>query len=366
MRITAALTETKGAPFTLAPLDLDDPRPGEVVVKMVSSGVCHTDLIVRDQWYPVPLPAVLGHEGAGVVAAVGGGVTSVGVGDHVVLTFNSCGGCRMCIQGRPAYCDQFFACNFAGSRPDGSTPLHRETGDVHGVFFGQSAFANYALATERNVVKVDPGAPLELLGPLGCGIQTGAGGVLNSLKPPAGSSIAVFGAGSVGLSAVMAAVVAGCTTIVAVDLNDQRLELAKEVGATHVINGAEGDTVALLRDLTSGLGVDYTLETTAVPAVLRQAVDALNQGGTCGLIGAAALGTEVALDMSSLLFGRSVRGIVEGDSVPHLFIPKLVDLYQQGRFPFDKLIKSYAFDDINQAVEDSEKGTTLKPVITFA
>ncbi|MFP1629653.1 NAD(P)-dependent alcohol dehydrogenase [Streptomyces sp. 5K101] len=366
MQITAALTETKGAPFTLAPLHLDDPRPGEVVVRMVSSGVCHTDLIVRDQWYPVPLPAVLGHEGAGVVEAVGDGVTSVAAGDHVVLTFQSCGSCRTCLQGRPAYCDQFFAHNFAGSRLDGSTPLHRESGDdVHGVFFGQSAFATHALATERNVVKADPTAPLELLGPLGCGIQTGAGGVLNSLKPPAGSSIAVFGAGSVGLSAVMGAVVAGCTTIVAVDLNDQRLELAKEVGATHVINGAAGDTVAALRDLTGGLGLDFTVETTAVPAVLRQAADALNQGGTCGLIGAAAIGTEVSLDMSSLLFGRTVRGIVEGDSVPQLFIPKLVDLYRQGRFPFDKLIKSYAFEDINEAVEDAEKGTTLKAVLTF-
>ncbi|MEU1520327.1 NAD(P)-dependent alcohol dehydrogenase [Streptomyces sp. NPDC005811] len=366
MHITAALTEAKGAPFTLAPLELDDPRPGEVVVRMVSSGVCHTDLIVRDQWYPVPLPAVLGHEGAGVVEAVGNGVTQVAPGDHVVLTFNSCGGCRMCAQGRTAYCDQFLAYNFGGSRIDGTTPLHRETGDVHGVFFGQSAFATYALAGERNVVKVDPGAPLELLGPLGCGIQTGAGGVLNSLKPPAGSSIAIFGAGSVGLSAVMAAVVAGCTTIVAVDLNEHRLELAQELGATHVINGGEGNTVERLRELTGGLGLDYALETTAVPAVLRQAVDALNQGGTCGLIGAAALGTEVTLDMSSLLFGRAVRGIVEGDSVPQLFIPKLVDLYQQGRFPFDKLIKSYAFEDINQAVEDSEKGITLKPVLTFA
>ncbi|WP_225625903.1 NAD(P)-dependent alcohol dehydrogenase [Streptomyces werraensis] len=367
MRITAALTETKGAPFTLVPLELDAPRPGEVMVRMTSAGVCHTDLIVRDQWYPVPLPAVLGQEGAGVVEAVGDGVTYVAPGDHVVLTFHSCGGCRMCHHGRPAYCDRFFAYNFSGSRADGSTPFHRASGDeVHGAFFGQSAFATYALATERNVVLVDPAAPLDLLGPLGCGTQTGAGGVLNSLRPPAGSSIAVFGAGSVGLSGVMAAVVAGCTTIVAVDINDQRLELAEEVGATHVINGADGNTVERLRELTAGLGVDYTVETTAVPAVLRQAVDALNQGGTCGLIGATAIGTEVSLDMSVLLFGRSVRGIVEGDSVPQQFIPKLVDLYQQGRFPFDKLIKTYAFEDINQATEDSEKGTVLKPVLTFA
>ena len=365
MRITAALTETRGAPFALTPLELDDPRPGEVVVRMVSSGVCHTDLIMRDQWYPVPLPVVLGHEGAGVVEAVGDGVGHVVPGDHVVLTFNSCGDCGMCDHGRPAYCDGFFGCNFSGARPDGSSPLRRVGGgSVHGVFFGQSSFATHALATERNVVKVDRDAPLELLGPLGCGVQTGAGAVLNSLDPPAGSSLAIFGTGSVGISAIMAAVIAGCSPIVAIDLNERRLETALELGATHAIDAATDDPVERLRDLTGG--ADYTLETTGVASVLRQAVDALGNGGTCGLIGAAALGTEVSLDMSALLFGRSVRGIVEGDSVPRRFIPRLIDFHRQGRFPFDRLIRTYAFEDINQAVEDSEKGATLKPVLTFA
>ncbi|MFJ2604936.1 NAD(P)-dependent alcohol dehydrogenase [Streptomyces sp. NPDC087425] len=365
MQITAALTEAKGAPFVLAPLELDEPRHGEIVVRLVSSGVCHTDLIVRDQWFPMPLPAVLGHEGAGIVEAIGDMVTGVVPGDHVVLTFNSCGTCRMCVQARPAYCLQAFPYNFAGARPDGSTPLHRTSGDVNGVYFGQSSFATYALANERNVVKVDPAAPLELLGPLGCGIQTGAGSVLNSLRPAAGSSIAVFGAGAVGLSAVLASVVSGCTTIVAIDINERRLRLAKELGATHVINGTEGDTVQRLRDLTGGEGVDHSLEATAVPAVLRQAVDALNQGGTCGLIGASEPGSEVALDTFTLLSGRTVRGIIEGDSVPQVFIPQLVDLYQQGRFPFDRLITTYAFADINRAVGDAERGDTIKPVLTF-
>ncbi|MEY8015495.1 NAD(P)-dependent alcohol dehydrogenase [Mycobacterium servetii] len=365
MIISAAVTETKGAQFSISALRLDDPRAGEILVRMVSSGVCHTDLIVRDQWYPVPLPAVLGHEGAGVVEAVGEGVAYVEPGDHVVLTFNSCGDCRTCALGRPAYCDQFFAHNFAGSRLDGSTPLHRESGDVHGMFFGQSSFATYAIATEANVVKVDPDVPLEILGPLGCGIQTGAGAVLNSLQPPAGSSIAIFGVGPVGLSAVMAGVAVGCSTVIAVDLSSGRLDLAKELGATNLIDGSAGDTVATIQALTGGLGVDYSIETTAVPAVFRQAVDALNQGGTCGLIGAAAIGTETLIDMSHLLFGRSVRGIVEGDSVPRTFIPHLIELYKQGSFPFDKLIKTYPFAEINAAVEDSEKGATLKAVLTF-
>jgi aryl-alcohol dehydrogenase len=366
VHITAAVTRAKEAPFTLEPLNLDDPRPDEVVIRIVGSGICHTDLIVRDQWYPVPLPAVLGHEGSGVVEAVGAGVTSVAPGDHVVLTFNSCGVCRMCVQGRPAYCDQIFACNFAGARPDGSTTLKDEHNDIHGSFFGQSSFATHAIANERNVVKVDPAAPLELLDPLGCGIQTGAGGVLNSLRPPAGSSIAIFGTGSVGMSAVMAAMVAGCTTIVAVDLIESRLKLAGELGATHMINPADGNAVERIRDLTGGLGVDFTVDTTASPAVLRQAVDSLNQGGTCGHIGAAAPGTEVSLDMATLMLGRTVRGIVEGDSVPGLFIPRLVDLFQQGRFPIDRLIATYAFKDINTAVQDATEGVVLKPVLTFS
>ncbi len=366
MQITAAVTRSNGALFTLEALELDDPRPDEVVVRLVGSGICHTDLIVRDQWYPVPLPAVLGHEGSGVVEVVGDGVTSVAPGDHVVLTYNSCGVCRMCVQGRPAYCDQIFACNFAGRRPDGSTTLRDEDLDIHGSFFGQSSFATHALANERNVVKVDPAAPLELLGPLGCGIQTGAGGVLSSLRPPAGSSIAVFGTGPVGMSAVMAAFVVGCTTIVAVDLIDSRLKLAGELGATHTINAADGDAVEHIRGLTGGLGVDFTVDTTASPAVLRQAVDSLNQGGTCGHMGAAAPGTEVSLDMGTLMIGRTVRGIVEGDSVPDLFIPRLVDLFQQGRFPIDKLITTYAFKDINDAVQDATDGVSLKSVLTFS
>ncbi|MEW2397964.1 NAD(P)-dependent alcohol dehydrogenase [Streptomyces sp. NPDC046862] len=366
MRITAAVTEDRGAPFRLVPLELDEPRAGEVVVRLVGVGICHTDLNARDQLRPFPLPAVFGHEGAGVVEAVGDGVSYVEPGDHVVLTFNSCGACRMCVQGRPAYCDQLAARNFAGTRADGSTALHRAEGDVHGGFFGQSSFATHALATERNVVKIDRAAPLELLAPLGCGIQTGAGGVLNSLRPEAGSSIAVFGAGGVGISSLMAAVITGCTTIAVVDINGARLELAKELGATHVVNAADGDVVAGLREITGGLGLDYTVETTGVPSVLRQCVDVLNQGGICGLIGADGPASEVTFNVSTLLFGRTVRGIHQGDSVPRTFISKLVDLYQQGRLPIDRVIKTYPFADINQAAEDMAKGLTIKPVLTFA
>ncbi len=363
MRINAAVVREEGQPFSVEELELEEPRADEVLVRVVAAGVCHTDLIVRDQWYPVPLPAVLGHEGAGVVERVGENVTKVEAGDHVALTFNSCGQCPNCLRGKSAYCLNFFELNFGGARPDGSTGVSENGEAVHANFFGQSSFASYALASERSVVKVPEDAPLELLGPLGCGVQTGAGGVLNVLHPEAGTSIAVFGTGAVGMSAIMAAVVAGCTTIVGVDVKPNRLELARELGATHVINGAEADAVEEIGNITGG-GADYSLETTGVPEVARQTVDALAPVGVCGLIGAPPLGTEFSLDVNGVLIpGKTVRGIVEGDSVPDVFIPRLIELHAQGRFPFDRLIGFYDLDGINQAAEDSEEGGVLKPVL---
>ncbi|HEY5997218.1 MAG TPA: NAD(P)-dependent alcohol dehydrogenase [Candidatus Deferrimicrobiaceae bacterium] len=363
MKVNAAVVHSKGAKFEFEELTLEEPRHDEVLVKVVGVGLCHLELTVRDQWYPVPLPSVLGHEGSGIVEKVGAGVRKVKPGDHVVLSYLSCGTCENCLKGQPAYCLALYPCNFCGARLDGSTTLSKGKKPIHGSFFGQSSFATYALASERNVVKVRTDVPLELLGPLGCGIQTGAGAVLNSLHPHAGSSIAVFGAGSVGLSAIMAAVVSGCTPIIAVDLNDSRLELARSLGATHTINPAKGgDLVQEVQKITNG-GANFTVETTGSPKVFRQAVDALQLTGVCGLIGGSALGTEVTLDMNNILFGRSVRGVIEGDSVPDLFIPKLIELYREGRFPFDRLVRFYPFSEINTAVADSEKGVAIKAVL---
>lgn len=362
MNISAAVVREESRPFGIEEVELGEPRANEVLVRVTASGVCHTDLIVRDQWYPVPLPAVLGHEGSGVVEKVGEHVTKVAPGDSVGLSYLSCGKCANCQRGAPAYCLDFYNHNFAGSRPDGTNAYHRDGEELHGHFFGQSSFATYALATERNVVKVRGDVPLELVGPLGCGVQTGAGGVLNSLRPQAGTSIAVFGTGTVGLSAIMAAKVAGCTTIIGVDVNDGRLELARDLGATHVVNGEEKNAVEEIQRITGG-GTDFSVETTAAPQVFRQAVDSLTLLGVCGLIGAAALGTEVSLDMNTILFGRTVRGIIEGDSVPDVFIPRLLELYVQGRFPFDRLVEYYDLDGINQAAEDSENGVVIKPVL---
>ncbi|MFC4913811.1 NAD(P)-dependent alcohol dehydrogenase [Actinomadura gamaensis] len=365
MLITAALTEAAGAPFVLREVELDAPRPGEVLVRLVSAGICHSDLIVRDRWFPVPLPIVLGHEGAGVVEEVGGDSAEVRVGDHVVLSFDSCGACARCRRGAPAYCADFVARNFSGVRGDGSTPMRSGSAAVHGFFFGQSSFATHALAPVRSVTPMPRDLPLELLGPLGCGVQTGAGSVLNSLACEPGSGIAVFGAGSVGCSAVMAAVIAGCDPIVAIGRNRARLRLAEELGATHTVELGRAEPVGRVRELTGGRGIDYTLEATGVPEILRMAVDALHSSGVCGVVGGAAPGTEVALEMSGLMFGRQVRGIVEGDSIPQLFLPVLADLHVRGRLPFDRMVSLYPFAEINQAARDSQRGGCLKPVLHF-
>jgi aryl-alcohol dehydrogenase len=286
----------------------------------------------------------------------------------VVLAWSSCGAYISCKSGNDAYCADFFPLNFGGARPDGTTTLRKGRELIHGSFFGQSSFATYALAGERNVVKVRKDVPLEILGPMGCGVRTGAGAVMISLHPRAGASIAVFGVGPVGMSAILAAVVCGCTTIIAVDIHPGRLEMARKLGATHTIHSGEVDPVAAIQGIT-GEGADFTLECVGNPKVLRQAVDSLPRGGprcgVCGLLGVVAPGTEVALDMDKIMNGRTVRGIVAGDSVADLFIPTLIELYLQARFPFDRMITFYPFDQIHQAAEDSEKGRAIKAVLRF-
>lgn len=365
MKTTAAVAFEAEKPLTITELEIDEPRAGEARIRMVASGVCHTDAIVRDQWYPTPLPAVLGHEGAGVVEAVGPGVTTVEVGDHVLLSFNHCGTCANCSSGKPTYCASFFGDNFGGRRADGSTSYTHDGVAVSSHFFGQSSFAHYANVPVNSMVRVPKSAPLEILAPLGCGIQTGAGAVLNVLQPPAGTSFAVFGAGAVGLSGLMAAKIANCTTIIAVDVHDSRLELAKSLGATHTVNAAKVDVIEAIAAITGG-GVNYALETTGVPAVFSNMTKCLAPRGHAVVVGAAAIGTNANFDIGSLLpMGITVQFVVEGDSVPSQFIPALVEMHEKGLFPFDRLVKTYPFADINKAFEDSAAGVTLKPVVVF-
>jgi aryl-alcohol dehydrogenase len=364
MEITAAVTKVKGGDFVLEKVQLDAPQSNEVLIKIVATGMCHTDMAARDELLGTPLPVILGHEGAGIVEKIGERVTKVKPGDHVVLTFGFCGKCPNCLRGRPAYCYNFMQLNFSGSRADGSHSHHKSGENLHDNFFSQSSFGTYAIAPENNVIKVPNDAPLELLGPLGCGIQTGAGAVINSLHPEAGSSIAVFGTGAVGLSAIMAAKVVGCATIIAIDINEERLKFAKELGATHSINSKSEDVITRIKAITTD-GLNYGFDTTGRADVITNGINSLLSNGIMGIVGVAAKPLEI--DMNYFVGkGLQLRGIVEGDSVPDIFIPNLVRLYQQGKFPFDKLIKVYPFEQINQAAIDSEKGTTVKPVIKIA
>ncbi|MFG1998525.1 NAD(P)-dependent alcohol dehydrogenase [Spirillospora sp. NPDC048911] len=362
MRIDAAVLRAADGPYAVEPIELADPGPGEVLVRIVGTGMCHTDLIGRVPGDLVGKPVILGHEGAGIVEAVGPGVTEVAVGAHVVLSIDSCGACTNCRAARPGNCVKMAELNMLSLPLDGVPRAHDAEGVAVGNrWFGQSSYASHALATVRNTVTIDPDVPLERLGPLGCGMQTGAASVLVSLGVEAGDTIAIFGAGAVGLAGVMAAHVAGATTIVAVDLHESRLDLARELGATHTLNGADADLSGQIRGIAGGEGVQYALDTTAVPSIVSAAVASLRTTGVCGLVGVGS--EEYRFDPSLLLMGRTVKGIIEGDAVPQLFIPRLVKLWRQGRFPFDRLITTYPLDQINQAEADSMSGKVVKPVL---
>ena len=367
MRVTAALVETRDAPFVLADVELADMRPDEMVVEVHAVGMCHTDLSVRSGSTPFPLPAVLGHEGAGVVQSVGAQVTGFGPGDHVVLSFDSCGSCKACVAGSPVYCEHWIPLNLlGGSRLDGSATLTRADGELHGHFFGQSSFATHALVSARAAVKVPHELPLRTLAPLGCSVQTGVGSVLNVARPSAGSTIAVFGVGGVGLAAVMAARLTSAARIVAVDVQPERLELAAELGATDTINAAEDDPREVIASLTGGPGADYAIETSGRLSVLDKAVSSLAAAGTCVVVGAPALGSMLEVDVPNLL-GRGIHlvGTNQGGANPKTFIPRLVDLHRQGRLPFDRLIREYPLSAINDAAADAAAGRTVKPVLVL-
>lgn len=365
METRAAVATAPNADLELRELELDDPRPDEVCVKVIATGVCHTDAIVRDQWYPVPQPVVLGHEGAGIVDAVGSGDHGLSVGDKVVLGPAFCGQCAQCLSGHPMYCENFYARNFGVRRQDGTTAFSDGQNAVGSHFFGQSSFAEYTNVQANGVVKVPEDVPLDILGPLGCGIMTGAGAILNVLKPKPGSSIAIFGTGAVGMAGMLAAKAAGASTIIMVDIVEERLKFARELGATHVVNSKSTDPVVAIKDLTS-TGVDYALESTGVPQVFTQMANSLTTLGHGALVGAARLGAEASIDIGTLLLtGIKLSMVIEGDSLPKEFIPRLIRLHGQGKFPFHKLIKKYRFDDVNQAFADSADGSTLKPVLAY-
>ena len=364
MKMKAAVTWGVGEPFSIEEVELAAPNDDEILVKIAACGVCHTDEAAKSQAIPVPLPAVLGHEGCGEVVEVGRNVREFKVGDKVGMSFGFCGTCRNCRSGHQHACENFNAINFGGVMADGTTRLSRD-GKPIASFFGQSSFAQYAVVNAESAVKLPcDDIDLKLIAPLGCGIQTGAGAVLNRLRPEFGSSIAVFGCGTVGMSAIMAARIAGCQKIIAVGGNANSLKLAMELGATHTVNRKEsGDIVGDIRAITGG-GTDYSIDTSGVPDFVKKALASCRFMGTAVVLGATG---DVTFNIQQELMGdaKSLIGIVEGDAIPKLFIPKLIEYYREGRFPFDRLIKFYPFEEINRAFEESHRGVCIKAVLTM-
>ena len=361
MKVRAALVKEPNSLYVIEEIDLEEPHSDEMLVKVVASGYCRTDELIRTQSMRVRLPAVLGHEGCGIVEKTGVDVKEFKAGDRVAFSFGSCGKCDCCLEGKPTLCDSFERINFGGEQADGTSRLSLN-GKTLPTLFGQSSFAEYAVVNERGAVKIPDDVPLEITGPLGCGIQTGAGAVLNRLKPRPGSAIAVFGCGGVGLSAVMAAKISNCAMIIAVDRVASRLDTALELGATHVVNtSVTPDAVLEIQNLT-GRGADCSVDSSGSGVCLKMALNCTRSGSPTVVVGG---GGDVTLNVEHDVMGhaKSLLGVVEGDSNPKLFIPELLKHYRAGRFPFDKLITYYDFDDINTAMRESTGGKAIKAVL---
>jgi aryl-alcohol dehydrogenase len=355
MKITAAVSRSPDSRFTLESVDLDEPRPDEVLVRISATGLCHTDLSSKSR---MPGPAVLGHEGAGVVEAVGAQVAGIAPGDHVLLSYRSCGECAHCRGGHRSYCSRSALLNSSGGRADGTATLSQNGIRLFGSFFGQSSFAQYTLAAADNVVVVDPSVDLTVATPLGCGFQTGAGAVLNVLSPEPNSRLAVFGAGGVGLAAVMAAKAVGVEAVTVVDPVASRRAKAVELGASQIVDPSSEDVAAAVQ------GATHALDRTGLGHVLAAALSALESRGILAVVGLGA--RHVTIDITDLLLnGKMIRGCIEGDANPTEFIPKLLTLHAQGKFPMDAIVRRYDARDIETAVADSRSGEAIKPVLVW-
>ncbi len=363
----AAVVAQSGAPFVLQDLTLAPPREDEVIVRLEACGMCHADLSAQSGAIPFPLPGVLGHEGVGRVVERGAAVSDVAVGQRVVISFTSCGRCPACLNARPSYCVQWPVLNLVGGgRSDGSCSLSDHARPIRSHFFGQSSFSHYVAASARAVVAVPDDVPASVLAPLGCGVQTGVYSATDVLRPRNGDRVAVFGAGAVGLSALMGLALTGASQVVAVDMHDGRLDLARELGATDVINARGCDVGAELAQLTGNAGLDGAIETSGNRGALEAAIAGLAAGGTCVVVGVPAMGERASFDVVDVVArGLRIVGTNQGDANPRTAIPRLVELYRQGRLPIGKLVTAFAFEDINTARDASLDGRVVKPVLTM-
>lgn len=367
MQARAAVMPERHGRWSLQDVEVAEPASNEVLVRVVASGICQTDVHARDGFFPIGFPAIFGHEGAGIVERVGSAVTTLAAGDHVIMANPSCGTCDDCRAGYETYCANAPQLKQSGFRCDGRSLVFSRAGaPIYGSFFQQSSFAALTLATERNTIRVPKDAPLDILAAFPCGVNTGAGAVLNVLKPQAGDSYVTFGTGTVGFAGLLAAKLSGCDPIVAVDLFDERLALARELGATHTVNARHPDLVAEVKRLVGGRGARFSLEAAGFPEALRPAVDVLAPRGTACLVGSARPGVEVSLEMKTIQGGRIVRGCTQGESAVQTFLPRLIDLYRQGKLPIDRLIRHYPHAAINEAVADMLAGRTIKAVLRLA
>ncbi len=357
---TAAIVREPHGEMSLEAVELDDLQRGEILVRLEASGICHTDAKYRQI---TPLPAVFGHEGTGIVEATGEGVHDVKPGDRVIMSYAFCGSCPYCYDDSPYLCENMQEMTFSGKRANGSSTLTQNGKPISGAFFQQSSFATHAITLERTVVPVDSDLPPEMLAAIPCGVQTGAGTVFNTLGVQKGESLIVFGAGTVGLSAVMAARMIGTETIICVDVLANRLDLAADLGATHVVNANDGDVPARVQEILPR-GAQYAFEASATVPALKAAIGCIGQGGKIAIVSFPDGGKEFAFSTRELFLRvGSLQGTIQGHSVPRAFLPKLIEWQRDGVFPYEKLVTTYPFAEINHAFRDAVSGIVLKPVL---
>ena len=351
----AAVMHTRGADLVIEDLEIEAPHAGEVAVRLVATGVCHSDLNGLRGSRELPLPMVLGHEGAGIVEAVGAGVTNAAPGDHVILSaIGRCGRCAECVDGRPWLCAVAGATIFSGRLPDGTTRLSLRGRPVYH-WFAQSSFAERAVVPEGAVVRIRSDVALEKVATLACGVSTGLGAVFNAARVEVGSTVVVIGCGGVGVSAVVGADLAHAGKIVAVDIADDKLAFARSLGATHTVNARSEDPVQRVREITGG-GADHTFECVGNPVTLTQLVEMIRPGGHGYVVGAAAPGTRFPFPTDGFIRNKHLHGVMQGNVRATVDIPRYVDLYAAGKLPLDRLVtRTYPLDAINDAMAALEQ-----------